>query len=102
MPVRNSPILIGHSRKDSRRNPISGTRPGGLRFSPNSRRWVLGMRPSFYPQDFGKAAEDYARYRKGFPDSFFKRLLQDGIGMPGQSILDLGTGTGSLARGFAR
>jgi SAM-dependent methyltransferase len=58
--------------------------------------------PSFSPQDFGRAAADYAAYRKGFPRSFFKRLLKDGIGNPGQSILDLGTGTGALARGFAK
>lgn len=58
--------------------------------------------PSFSPNDFGKAARDYAAYRKGFPPSFFKRLLQDGIGKPGQKILDIGTGTGTLARGFAK
>ena len=58
--------------------------------------------PSFSPGDFGKAAEDYAAYRKGFPDSFFQRLLREGIGKAGQRILDLGTGTGTLARGFAR
>lgn len=58
--------------------------------------------PSFSPKDFGKAAEDYAIYRKGFPNSFFKRLLQEGIGKAGQRILDLGTGTGTLARGFAK
>lgn len=58
--------------------------------------------PSFSPKDFGKAAEDYAAYRKGFPRSFFERLLQDGIGKAGQRILDLGTGTGTLARGFAK
>lgn len=58
--------------------------------------------PSFTPKDFGKAAGDYAAYRKGFPESFFKRLSQEGIGKKGQRILDLGTGTGTLARGFAK
>lgn len=52
--------------------------------------------------DFGAAAEDYRRYRAGFPDSLFERLAPMGIGKPGQEIVDLGTGTGSLARGFAR
>jgi len=51
--------------------------------------------------DFGATSRDYARHRAGFPDSLFERLARHGIGRPGQSIVDLGTGTGSLARGFA-
>ncbi len=51
--------------------------------------------------DFGVTAADYARYRAGFPDSFFDRLRPFGIGFPDQVVVDLGTGTGSLARGFA-
>ncbi len=52
--------------------------------------------------DFGRTAEDYARYRAGFPGALFARLDAYGIGRPGQRILDLGSGTGSLARSFAR
>lgn len=52
--------------------------------------------------DFGAAADDYARYRQGFPDSLYERLAGLGVGEPGQRIVDLGTGTGTLARGFAR
>ena len=52
--------------------------------------------------DFGAMAADYACYRAGFPESFFTRLSGFGIGLPEQSIVDLGTGTGTLARGFAR
>lgn len=52
--------------------------------------------------DFGKTATDYGRYRAGFPDELFIRLANFGVGLPGQRILDLGTGTGTLARGFAR
>lgn len=52
--------------------------------------------------DFGRTAEDYVTHRVGFPDSFFARLQRDGIGTPNQSVLDLGTGTGVVARGFAR
>lgn len=52
--------------------------------------------------DWGKASADYARYRAGYPPSFFNRLSALGIGLPGQRILDLGTGTGNLAREFAR
>jgi len=51
--------------------------------------------------DFGKAAGDYARHRAGFPPSLFERLAALGVGLPGQRVLDLGTGTGTLARGFA-
>ncbi len=51
--------------------------------------------------DFGKTAQDYGRYRAGFPPPLFERLATFGIGVPGQRILDLGTGTGTLARGFA-
>ncbi|MFZ0889995.1 MAG: class I SAM-dependent methyltransferase, partial [Candidatus Binataceae bacterium] len=51
--------------------------------------------------DFGATAEDYSRYRAGFPDILFERLLGFGIGRAGDRVLDLGTGTGTLARGFA-
>ncbi len=51
--------------------------------------------------DFGRTAEDYARHRAGFPKELFERLAERGIGRPGQRVLDLGSGTGSLARGFA-
>lgn len=51
--------------------------------------------------DFGAAADDYAKYRVGFPDSLFTRLASRKIGKPGKTIVDVGTGTGSLARGFA-
>lgn len=52
--------------------------------------------------DFGKTAADYARFRAGFPDAFFARLAAFGVGVAGQHVLDLGTGTGTVARGFAR
>jgi SAM-dependent methyltransferase len=52
--------------------------------------------------DWGRTAVDYARYRTDPPPSFFRRLAALGVGLPGQSILDLGTGTGALARQFAR
>lgn len=51
--------------------------------------------------DFGRAADDYARYRPGFPDDFFDRLGRLGWIRHGMRALDLGTGTGSLALGFA-
>jgi len=51
--------------------------------------------------DFARTSGDYARHRAGFPDSLFDRLATYGVGTKNQSIVDLGTGTGSLARGFA-
>lgn len=52
--------------------------------------------------DFGKTAADYARHRAGFPPALFDRLARDfGIGLPGQRCLDLGAGTGTVARQLA-
>lgn len=44
--------------------------------------------------DFGTSADDYARYRAGFPASFFERTPLGGL------VLDLGSGTGSIAAGL--
>jgi SAM-dependent methyltransferase len=52
--------------------------------------------------NFGAAAEDYAKHRAGFPESFFDRLAALGFFEPGTTIVDVGTGTGTLARGFAK
>ena len=54
------------------------------------------------PVEFGKTAEDYGKHRAGFPPEFFRRVGAYGVGLAGQALLDLGTGTGTLARGFAR
>lgn len=51
--------------------------------------------------DFGLAAEDYARHRVGFPPEFFSRLRSLGVEIAGRDVVDLGTGTGALARAFA-
>lgn len=51
--------------------------------------------------DFGKTASDYAKHRHGFPPSFFERLSALGLIGPGKRVLDLGTGTGTIARGCA-
>jgi SAM-dependent methyltransferase len=53
------------------------------------------------PIDFGRTAGDYDRFRPGFPEGFFDRLLAMGWISPGMRALDLGTGTGTLAIGFA-
>lgn len=51
--------------------------------------------------DFGRTATDYERHRPGFPETFFDQLTARDWITPGQRALDLGTGTGSLALGFA-
>src|SRR5213082_764226 len=53
------------------------------------------------PIDWGRVANDYARYRAGPPDSFYEQLRAADVGLPNQRFLDLGTGTGALARRFA-
>ena len=52
--------------------------------------------------DFGLTVNDYAKHRAGFPESFFERVATYGVGLSGQVVVDVGTGTGTLARGFAR
>jgi SAM-dependent methyltransferase len=52
--------------------------------------------------DWGKTSRDYARYRPGPPMSLFDKLQALGVGNKGQSVLDLGTGTGVLARQFKK
>ena len=51
--------------------------------------------------NFGATAADYGRYRAGFPQHFFKRLFDERWVAPESRVLDLGTGTGTVARGLA-
>lgn len=51
--------------------------------------------------DWGRTSEDYARFRPGPPPSFYEKLRELAVGLEGQRILDLATGTGVLARHFA-
>ncbi len=51
--------------------------------------------------DWGRTSVDYDRFRPGPPESFYERLRAFAVGRSGQRILDLGTGTGLLARRFA-
>jgi SAM-dependent methyltransferase len=54
------------------------------------------------PPDFARTALDYARHRAGFPPELLERLVGRGIARAGARVVDLGTGTGSLARLFAQ
>ena len=44
----------------------------------------------------------YERYRLGYPDRLLQRVVALAGLKPGDSVLDLGTGTGMLAIPFAR
>ena len=52
--------------------------------------------------DWSKTSADYAAHRPGPPQRLYDMLALLGVGNPGQRLLDLGTGTGLVAREFAR
>lgn len=62
---------------------------------------MIGARDQGMTADWSHTAYDYANYRPDPPASFFDRLVTNSIGLSGQTIMDLGTGTGALARQFA-
>ncbi len=51
--------------------------------------------------DFGKTATDYATFRAGLPDRFYDELEAHGVRIDGGHAVDLGTGTGDVARNLA-
>lgn len=52
--------------------------------------------------NFDETASDYAKYRQGFPEEFFHRLIEKNFCDYDARVLDLGCGTGTIARGMAQ
>ena len=48
--------------------------------------------------DWGRTSSDYAKYRDIYPQEFYKKIVDRGLCISGQSVLDMGTGTGVLPR----
>lgn len=54
------------------------------------------------PFDWGKTSADYAKYRDVYPQAFYDKILARGCCTAGQTVLDIGTGTGVLPRNLYR
>ena len=52
--------------------------------------------------DWGRTSADYAKFRDIYPQEFYDKIINRGLCVTGQQILDLGTGTGVLPRNMYR
>lgn len=52
--------------------------------------------------DWGKTSADYAKYRDVYPEAFYQKIIERNLCVRGQSVLDIGTGTGVLPRNLYR
>lgn len=48
--------------------------------------------------DWGKTSREYAKYRDIYPEKFYQKIVDRGLCIKGQRVLDIGTGTGVLPR----
>ncbi len=52
--------------------------------------------------DWGRVSREYAAFRDIYPQEFYDHIVQRGLCVRGQRVLDLGTGTGVLPRNLYR
>lgn len=91
------PIRVLRPRSTSGDAVLEGAREDAMASKLNADNPIMPGREV----DFGKAAGDYARHRAGFPERFFERLATQLDLKPMMRALDVGTGTGTVARGLA-
>lgn len=54
------------------------------------------------PFDWDRTSADYAQYRDIYPPVFYQKIIERGLCVTGQDVLDVGTGTGVLPRNLYR
>ena len=52
--------------------------------------------------DWGKTSHDYAKFRDIYPQDFYNKIIKRKLCVYGQTVLDIGTGTGVLPRNMYR